>query len=298
MRNFILPHACFISEAAGAALITGISTLASTGVNAASVNGVNRKNYKYSKQIMDAQNEYNTKMWERTNSYNSPISQKNRLIEAGINPNMLYGDVHDPNATMQTSAAPGSPIYQPFQVDTSVADSLGSLDTQLADVQKKKVETENARETTKLIQQQIESQGWDNLKKHFDANIAYVQSWLQKSAYTHASGKDFNLSSHDNGNESIVEVDAGTNNDLDTLFDSIVDGWMKDGLTAEKMDEERKRLSATFEDFKTIMHSDAELSKFNSSIAELVNSIKVHGDEHGVVNVFLKILLAMLMNSR
>lgn len=37
-------------------------------------------------QLAREQNDWNEKMWEKNNEYNSPVAQKQRLIEAGINP--------------------------------------------------------------------------------------------------------------------------------------------------------------------------------------------------------------------
>lgn len=40
---------------------------------------------------MDKQNQWNLDMWKRENAYNSPKQQIERLKEAGLNPDMLYG---------------------------------------------------------------------------------------------------------------------------------------------------------------------------------------------------------------
>lgn len=44
--------------------------------------------------------------WEKTNAYNAPIEQKKRMIEAGLNPNMMYGGGggSTPSATVRGTA--------------------------------------------------------------------------------------------------------------------------------------------------------------------------------------------------
>ncbi len=39
----------------------------------------------------NAQNQFNLDMWNRTNEYNSPMAQMERLKQAGLNPNLMYG---------------------------------------------------------------------------------------------------------------------------------------------------------------------------------------------------------------
>lgn len=45
----------------------------------------------FSKQQLEAQNAFNLDMWEKNNSYNSPVNQVQRLLAAGINPASAFG---------------------------------------------------------------------------------------------------------------------------------------------------------------------------------------------------------------
>ena len=70
----------FLSGGLGA--ITGaLSGLASGALN----------NY-YNKKAQSAQNEVQWQMWQANNDYNSPQSVMSRLEEAGLNPNLVYGN--------------------------------------------------------------------------------------------------------------------------------------------------------------------------------------------------------------
>ena len=64
-----------------------------------------------------AQNAFNLQMWNLNNAYNAPVNQIARLKQAGLNPNLLYGN---------GSIATGNSSYTPQQnayLDSSAADS-------------------------------------------------------------------------------------------------------------------------------------------------------------------------------
>lgn len=62
-------------------------------------------------------------MWNRTNEYNSPTNQMKRLQEAGLNPNLVYG-----NGAVANVSGPG-PRYEPPQIRPIVPDLGGSAAT-------------------------------------------------------------------------------------------------------------------------------------------------------------------------
>lgn len=45
---------------------------------------------KYNKEMLDYQNQINTENWNMQNEYNSPLAQRQRLSEAGLNENLMY----------------------------------------------------------------------------------------------------------------------------------------------------------------------------------------------------------------
>lgn len=65
--------------------------------NRRSIEETNRLNY----QMQQQQNAWNERMWHMYNEYNTPANQIKRLKEAGLNPNLLYG-----NPSQGTSSAP------------------------------------------------------------------------------------------------------------------------------------------------------------------------------------------------
>ncbi len=77
-----------------------------------------KMNNEYNQRMQGQQNAYNLDMWNKQNDYNSPASQLSRLKDAGLNPNLIYGNgsastgnsgniqTESPKAAQQVSVAP------------------------------------------------------------------------------------------------------------------------------------------------------------------------------------------------
>lgn len=59
-----------------------------------------KRQHKYNKELQELAYQQNIEQWERENAYNHPAEQMKRLIEAGLNPNLVYGN----GSAVQTSA--------------------------------------------------------------------------------------------------------------------------------------------------------------------------------------------------
>lgn len=66
---------------------------------------------KYNKQLADIQNQYNIDMWNRQNEYNSPQAQMQRFSEAGLNPNLIYGQGTNGNSTSAPVQVAPEPVH-------------------------------------------------------------------------------------------------------------------------------------------------------------------------------------------
>lgn len=91
------------------------------GVNAASSAiggliglGTTALQHKYNKELAEYQNDMNIENWNMQNTYNSPIEQRKRLEEAGLNPALMYG-----GGATSTANASSLPSYQQMGVDIS-----------------------------------------------------------------------------------------------------------------------------------------------------------------------------------
>lgn len=94
-----------------AGLVTGgLSAIGNAITGGASA----RKQYQYQSKLMDKQNNFALSMYNMDNRYNSPVMQRARLEQAGLNSNLMYGNGGIQNTS---SGAPGSASGQAPQVD-------------------------------------------------------------------------------------------------------------------------------------------------------------------------------------
>lgn len=140
------------SIAAGAGSIVG--SLADTVLNGY-----------YNRKAASKQNEYSWSMWHAANEYNSPKNQMARYAEAGLNPNLIYGQS---NTTSQGSV----PSVQPTR--SNLSQSLMNYYTiQNMDAQNKRLSMEN-RKYEKDLETYEETGIWpsdSNPMAQFTANV-------------------------------------------------------------------------------------------------------------------------------
>lgn len=76
----------------------------------------NEKNRRWQSEQAELQNERNIVQWQRENAYNLPSAMMQRYIDAGLNPNLIYG---------QPSLSADSPtMVAPFETPNAIAPQL------------------------------------------------------------------------------------------------------------------------------------------------------------------------------
>lgn len=93
-----------MSLTAGLAIGSAIAGLGQGIFNSLSSAHQNSKNKQFALEQQRLQNQFNLNMWNRQNAYNSPSSQVQRLMQAGLNPNLAYGQLGSGNAGSIQSA--------------------------------------------------------------------------------------------------------------------------------------------------------------------------------------------------
>ncbi len=87
-------------------------------------------------EMQQQQNKWNLEQWHRNNAYNHPAAQMQRLKQAGLNPDLLYGQ--NASGAMGNSSSPAQgtqPIpKQPFFLDPTMFAQLGLIDAQKKNV--------------------------------------------------------------------------------------------------------------------------------------------------------------------
>lgn len=101
----------------GAGLAVGgnlVGSLISGGVNKKAAYTMQRREQEFNRAQAEWQNQVNIANWQMQNNYNSPANQMKRLQEAGLNPNLIYGNgsTSTGNATSMPEAAKVNPAHQ------------------------------------------------------------------------------------------------------------------------------------------------------------------------------------------
>lgn len=101
---------------------------------------------KANKKLAEIAYQQNVEQWERENAYNHPAQQMARLKEAGLNPNLVYGN----GSAVQTSARSPQLNYPNMQTPNLQLDFSGVLDViqKVKNIEQTQAITDNYRQTT------------------------------------------------------------------------------------------------------------------------------------------------------
>lgn len=151
-----------MDESSNQALVTGAASLGSQAINAYATERANKKNRKFAEDMYKKQQADNERMWNMTNTYNSPQEQMKRLQEAGLNPNLIYGSGGQTGGTASPTVAPSSS----FKASAPQFDLGGATGTAF----------------DRYFNTQLKTAQLDNLKRQNDAieaDIAYKSAQVQ-----------------------------------------------------------------------------------------------------------------------
>lgn len=118
----------------------------------------NQRNRDFTEYMYDKQYDNNVKLWNMQNKYDLPSAQKQRLIDAGLNPDLMYsGKGVSPSPNLQAAVA-GSASSGSLPGYGGVAEAFNQgrlLDAQIrnidADTKKKESETEGQGYTNDIL---------------------------------------------------------------------------------------------------------------------------------------------------
>lgn len=148
-------------------------------------------------RMMREQNAFEERMWNLQNEYNTPANQMKRLLNAGLNPDLMYQ-----NGTMGNSAEQAHATYTPQMQSTRFASPFQNVDFQgslqsaelfqkqkeMLDVQIEKQEIENKIESKNLSFQDErrfeEKRNAQDLHDNFVAHIDSVKSKIRTDEFT------------------------------------------------------------------------------------------------------------------
>jgi len=126
-------------------LIAAGASLAGQGINAMAQGKMNRKTRQWNEKMYAQQRADSLSDYTMQNEYNSPASQMQRLRDAGLNPNLVYGNgATATGGTVRSSAAPAWNPKAPQIESSGIGNSLMSYyDIQLREAQTDNLRTQN-----------------------------------------------------------------------------------------------------------------------------------------------------------
>lgn len=143
---------------AGAGLGAGMSIL-NTYLQGRQQNKLNQQTQAWNEKMFDLQNQQSEKFWHMQNQYNSPLSQMQRYQEAGLNPNLIYGQ-QNTGATM----SPGSPgSWKPENPWKGLDLTSGIM--AYADFKNKAAQTDNLKAQNTVLAQEAANKAADTAWK-------------------------------------------------------------------------------------------------------------------------------------
>lgn len=140
-----------------ATVTDGINQVAST----ISTNDINRRTQRFAREQYDKQRKDNLADWEMQNAYNSPEAQMRRLKEAGLNPNLVYGNGADATSSAPPrSAETGSwnPKAPEFDMNFGANHLAAYYDTQVKQAQIDNLKVQNTIGTQQALHEAVKIQ--------------------------------------------------------------------------------------------------------------------------------------------
>lgn len=160
-----------------------------------------RKQRKHEKALQDEAYRKDLEMWQRQNEYNLPSAQMQRFRDAGLNPNLIYGQGSPGNASeMPRYQAPRAQYGVGVENFTGLLGQYQNFQLMQAQIQKTRNEGRKAEEEANFanafFKYRAAEQGhkfderYENYRKKFyDAEIMKETYWDQVKRIRNTAGK-------------------------------------------------------------------------------------------------------------
>lgn len=122
----------------------------------------NEKTRQYNLMLARQQNQWNIEQWNRENNYNSPTNQMQRFKDAGLNPNLIYGQSNTSGqiSGSLTSGAAASPVdMSPMSRKQSIV-AQALMNSQEYRMKEKQIEAID--QNTKSVAEDTRAKSFDN----------------------------------------------------------------------------------------------------------------------------------------
>lgn len=161
-----------------ASLLTGIIGAGANTISTLSTNNAQRR---WNESMYNRQREDALADWGRTNQYNSPLAQMQRFKEAGLNPNLIYGQTNMAQPVRSTDAKSWNPQAPAFNLGQIVDQYLQAKQAGASiDIMKEQKENLKASTEGKLIENLRNAKGLSFIEPMAQAKL---EGALQDNKY-------------------------------------------------------------------------------------------------------------------
>lgn len=218
------------------------------------------------RELQSSQNAWNLAQWNRQNEYNSPANQMNLLRQAGLNPNLVYGNLSGASAGSLESA--GADISSPTPNNAAQVSGFGDLGVQIGnqmmqkelnDANIEKINTEVESQRIQNAKDQKELDNWDNTYKNQQENIQASTDSIRQ-------------------NIEVAKVSLNKLNAEIGLLDEQKRAQVLDNLYNERTFHYRVR--QVFQQYEL---NEAELRVLNATVSEIWSRVSVNKAQVGLL---------------
>ena len=161
-----------MADPLSAGALIGIGS-AISGVNTAGSLLGQGLSYKKQKKLAKYQYDLNMQAWREQTAYNSPAAQMQRLVDAGLNPNLVYGNGNVANA------ADAPPQYEAPRANFDTNPNLGqgiasAMNLQMTQAQVRGIYADIANKRQQMLESAARTAGQSikNAQSQFDLDLA------------------------------------------------------------------------------------------------------------------------------
>lgn len=211
-----------------------------------------RKQRKFIQDMYELQKKDNLANWERENSYNSPKAQMDRLKQAGLNPNLVYGNGADAQGGSISQANPQSwnPDVPPTNFGSHMMTQMG--------IQMQQLQMENLKAQNELINAQTNNVNASTLNRGMDtANKSFAHRFNLNNERLMVDTKEAELHNINvQGDKGINEIALSRNRDYREAI-----------LNATTVKEAAARMAEIYARINKLM--PAQINEINARIANM-----------------------------
>lgn len=243
-----------LAAAIAAPLIAGGASVLGQGISAYSGAKMNKRAERFAIKSYNTQRADMLKDWNMQNEYNSPTAAMQRLRQAKLNPNLIYGNGQavEMAAPPKTPDGPQTPNYRPMTVDLS---GVGQAAMSYYDIKMKEAQVDNLRATNTVITQ-------DGLLKALE--LIGKQTSNETAAFDLGLKRELKQ----------VSVDAATT----ALNNAIKQGRYTDAQTKSTMDSNERAAALQGNTLKAaaenVLNLRANRAKTNAERQKILQEIK------------------------